>query len=139
MINMNFVPSRQLALYAAKLFLTRSFGVLISLALVLMTLDLLGESSKILKVSGNGEAEVWRYMLLRLPMLISDNMPRALLLGALISFAGLNQNSEIISMKAAGLSAHQILAPMIAASLGVAIALFAFNETVVVRSTQTVH
>jgi lipopolysaccharide export system permease protein len=37
-------------------------------------------------------------------------------------------------MKAAGLSAHQILAPMVAASLGVAIALFAFNELVVVKS-----
>jgi lipopolysaccharide export system permease protein len=138
MINLDFMPSRQLATYAAKLFLTRSAAVLIALVLVLMTLDLLGESSKILKVPGNGEAELWHYVALRVPILISRFLPFAVLLGALIAFAGLNQHSEVISMKAAGLSAHQILAPMIVASLGVAVSLFAFNELVVVKASRTV-
>jgi lipopolysaccharide export system permease protein len=137
MINLDFMPSRQLALYAAKLFLTRSLAVLVALVLILMTLDLLGESGKILKVPGNGEAELWRYVSLRVPMLISRFLPFSVLLGALIAFVGLNQHSEVVSMKAAGLSAHQILAPMIVASLGVAIALFAFNELVVVKATRT--
>ena len=35
----------------------------------------------------------------------------------MIAFTGLNQHSEVVAMKAAGLSAHQILAPMIVASL----------------------
>jgi lipopolysaccharide export system permease protein len=139
MINLDFMPSRQLALYAAKLFLTRSLAVLIALVLVLMTLDLLGESSKILKVPGNGEAELWRYVSLRLPLLISRFLPFSVLLGALIAFAGLNQHSEVVSMKAAGLSAHQILAPMIAASFLVAVALFIFNETIVIQSARTVN
>ena len=69
---------------------------------------------------------------------ISRFLPFSVLLGALIAFVGLNQNSEVVAMKAAGLSAHQILAPMIVASLGVAVALFAFNETVVVKSARTV-
>jgi lipopolysaccharide export system permease protein len=138
MINLDFMPSRQLASYAARLFLTRSLAVLIALVLVLMTLDLLAESTKILKIPGNGEAQVWQYVWLRLPILISQNLPRSLLLGALITFAGLNQHSEVVSMKAAGLSAHQILAPMIVASFGVAVLLFAFNELVVVKSARTV-
>ena len=138
MINLDFMPSRQLAVYAAKMFLTRSLAVLILLVMVLMTLDLLGESGKILKVPGNGEAELWRYVSLRLPVLISRFLPFSVLLGALIAFVGLNQNSEVVAMKAAGLSAHQILAPMVVASLGVAIALFAFNELVVVKSARTV-
>ena len=137
MINLDFMPSRQLALYAARLFLTRSLAVMVMLVMVLMTLDLLGESGKILKVPGNGEAELWRYVSLRVPMLISRFLPFSVLLGALIAFVGLNQNSEVVSMKAAGLSAHQILAPMIVASLGVAIALFAFNELVVVKAART--
>jgi len=139
MINLDFMPSRQLALYAAKLFLTRSLAVMVMLVLVLMTLDLLGESGKILKVPGNGEAELWRYVSLRVPMLVSRFLPFSVLLGALIAFVGLNQHSEVVSMKAAGLSAHQILAPMIVASFGVAIALFAFNELVVVKATRTVN
>ena len=138
MINLNFMPSRRLALYAARLFVTRSLAVLILLVLVLMTLDLLGESGKILAVPGNGEADLWRYVSLRLPLLISRFMPFSVLLGALIAFTGLNQHSEVVSMKAAGLSAHQILAPMIAASIGIAILLFGFNELVVVKSARAV-
>jgi lipopolysaccharide export system permease protein len=139
MINLDFMPSRQLSLYAAKLFLTRSLAVLVALVLVLMTLDLLGESSKILKVPGNGEADLWRYVSLRVPLLISRFLPFSVLLGALIAFTGLNQHSEVVSMKAAGLSAHQILAPMIVASIGVALALFVFNETVVIKSARTIN
>jgi lipopolysaccharide export system permease protein len=41
-------------------------------------------------------------------------------------------------MKAAGLSAHQILAPLVVASIGIAGLLFAFNEGVVVNSTRRV-
>ena len=62
MINFDFLPSRQVALYLIKLFLTRSAAVLVLLVLVLMALDLLGESGKILRVEGNGEAELWRYV-----------------------------------------------------------------------------
>jgi len=54
MINLHFFPSRQLAFYTVKLFVTRSLAVLMALILVLMTLDLLGESGKILAVPGNG-------------------------------------------------------------------------------------
>ena len=52
MINVSFFPSRRLALYMVRLFLTRSLAVLVALVLVLMTLDLLGESGKILAVPG---------------------------------------------------------------------------------------
>ena len=76
-----------------------------------MTLDLLGESGKILAVPGNGDAELWRYVGLRLPLLISRFLPFSVLLGTLIAFVGLNQHSEVVAMKAAGMSAHQILAP----------------------------
>ena len=139
MINLDFMPSRRIAWYMARLFLTRSAAVLVSLVLILMTLDLLGQSGKILAVPGNSDADLWRYVGLRIPSLISFLLPFSVLLGALVTFTGLNQHSEVVSMKAAGLSAHQILAPMIAASVGVAIILFSFNELVVVRSTRIVN
>lgn len=137
MINVNFLPSRRIALYMARLFVSRSFAVLVMLTLVLMALDLLGESGKILAVPGNGEPEIWRYVSLRVPMLASRFLPFAVLLGTLIALTSLNQHSEVVAMKAAGMSAHQVLAPMIIASLVVAAAAFAFNETVVVRASRT--
>ena len=138
MINLNPFPSRHVALYTARLFLTRSLAVLVALVLILMTLDLLGESGKILAVPGNGDSDLWRYVSLRIPLLISRFLPFSVLLGTLIAFVGLNQHSEVVAMKSAGISAHQILAPLIVASLGIAAALFAFNETVVVKSARVV-
>jgi lipopolysaccharide export system permease protein len=138
-INLQFFPSRQLALYTVRLFLTRSFAVLVGLVLVLMMLDLLGESGKILAVPGNGDAELWRYVGLRIPLLISRFLPFSVLLGTLIAFVGLNQNSEVVAMKAAGISAHQMLAPLVIASLGVSVLAFVFNETVVVHSARVVN
>jgi lipopolysaccharide export system permease protein len=137
MINFNFFPSKRIAFYMARMFVLRSLAVLAALVLVLMTLDLLGEAGDILKVPGNGDAELWRYVSLRIPQLISRFLPFAVLLGTLIALATLNQNSEVISMKAAGISAHQIIAPLIVASLGIAALSFAFNERVVTRATET--
>ncbi len=139
MINLQFFPSRQIGFYTVKLVMTRSLAVLVALVMVLMTLDLLGESGKILAVPGNGDADLWRYVALRVPLLTSRFLPFSVLLGTLIAFVGLNQHSEIVSMKAAGISAHQILAPLIVASLGVAALAFAFNETIVVNSARAVN
>src|SRR3982751_4110463 len=138
MINPSFFPSRKLALYMVRLFVTRSLAVLVALVLVLMTLDLLGESGKILAIPGNGDAELWRYVSLRIPLLVSRFLPFSVLLGTLIAFVGLNQHSEVVAMKAAGISAHQILAPLVLASLFVAAGLFAFNELVVVNAARAV-
>lgn len=139
MINLEFFPSRQLALYTVRLYLTRSLAVLVGLVLVLMMLDLLGESGQILAVPGNGEAELWQYVSLRIPLLVSRFLPFSVLLGTLIVFVSLNQHSEVVAMKAAGISAHQMLAPLIIASFGIAAIAFAFNETVVVRSARAVN
>jgi len=136
-MNLQFFPSKRLAWYMAKMFVTRCLAVLAALVVILQTLDMLGESAKILAFPGNGEAEVLRYLSLRLPQLIQTFTPFAVLLGTLITLATLNQNSEVVSMKAAGISAHQIIAPLILASLVIAGLSFAFNERIVTRATET--
>jgi lipopolysaccharide export system permease protein len=132
---MHFFPSRQITLYMARLFLVRTFAVLAMLVLILQTLDLLGESGKILAVPGNTQADVMAYVGMRAPQIIARMLPFSVLLGTLITFTTLSQNSEIVSMKAAGLSAHQILAPLVVASLLVAITSFVFNDTIVAPAT----
>jgi lipopolysaccharide export system permease protein len=133
----DFFPSRTLTLYMAKMFVVRVFAVLAILVIVLQVLDLLGESDAILRSPGNGQAQIWTYVTLRLPGIIQRFLPFCVLLGTIITLATLNQNSEVISMKAAGLSAHQVLAPLFVASLLIAIGSFAFNERIVTRATAT--
>ncbi len=63
---LSFMPSPQIAKYMAKLFVTRSLAVLVMLVMILMTLDLLGESGKITAVAGNTDSDVWAYAAMRL-------------------------------------------------------------------------
>jgi lipopolysaccharide export system permease protein len=133
----SFFPSRTVALYMGRLFLIRTFGILGGLVLVLLALNLLSESGRILAHPGNGDAQVWRYVSLRAPELIAFGLPYSVLLGTILTLITMNQNSEIIALKASGMSAHQVLAPLLVASLGVAILSFAFNDRIVSRAAAT--
>ncbi len=134
---LDFFPSKTLALYIARLFVVRMLGVLLMLVLVLQMLDLLGESGKILSQAGNGEAQLWTYVSLRVPQLVARFLPYSALLATILTLATLNQNSEVIAMKAAGLSAHQVLAPLLLAALVISGLSFVFNERVVARASAT--
>lgn len=130
----DFFPSRTLTWYLGKTFVIRILAVLVMLVLVLMMLDLLSRSGDILAYPGNGEGELLRYVSLRVPQLMARFLPYSVLLATILTLATFNQNSEVVAMKAAGLSAHQILAPLVLAALGVAVLQFAFSERVVVRA-----
>lgn len=136
-MQLDFFPSRTLTLYLARLFIVRILAVLVMLVVVLMALDLLGATGKILAIDGNGQAEVLKYVSLRVPQLVSRFLPYSVLLATLITLVTLNQNSEVVAMKAAGLSAHQVLAPLLLTAGLVALASFAFNERIVTRANAT--
>lgn len=136
-MQLEFFPSRTLTLYLIRQFATRIFGILIMLVLVLQMLDLLSESGDILAHPGNGEAQLWTYVSLRTPQLIARFLPYSVLLATILTLATLNQNSEVIAMKAAGLSAHQVLAPLLIAAIGISVLSFGFNERVVTRANAT--
>ena len=136
-MQLDFFPSKTLTLYLAKMFIVRIIAVLVMLVLVLMMLDLLSTSGDILAAEGNGQAEIVTYATLRIPQLIARFLPYSVLLATLITLVTLNQNSEVISMKAAGLSAHQVLAPLLLTAAIVSVVSFVFNERVVTRSTAT--
>ena len=136
-MHLDFFPSRTLTIYLAKQFVVRIFGVLLMLVLVLQMLDLLSESGDILSYPGNGEAQLWTYVSLRTPQLVARFLPYSVLLATILTLATLNQNSEVIAMKAAGLSAHQVLAPLLITAIAVSGISFAFNERVVTRASAT--
>ncbi|MGB3739080.1 MAG: LPS export ABC transporter permease LptG [Pontixanthobacter sp.] len=136
-MQLDFFPSRTLTLYLAKMFVFRIIAMLAVLVLVLMALDLLSSSGEILAVEGNGQAELLLYASLRIPQLVSGFLHYAVLLATLITLVTLNQNSEVIAMKAAGLSAHQVLAPLLLTALCMSAIIFVFNERIVTRATAT--
>ena len=136
-MQLDFFPSRTLTWYLAKMFVVRILAVLVMLVLVLLALDLLGSTGKILEPEGNGQAEIVKYASLRIPQLVSRFLPYSVLLATLITLVTLNQNSEVVAMKAAGLSAHQVLAPLLLTAGAVALLSFTFNERIVTRANAT--
>jgi lipopolysaccharide export system permease protein len=123
-----------LFLYVARLFALRVVAFLCLLVGILQTLDLLEESNAILAVPGAGYGQVLQYISLRLPQLINQFGPFALLLAVLTTLVTLAQSSEVVIMKAAGLSPHTILRPLFLVAGLFAFAHFLFAELVVVHA-----
>lgn len=136
-MQLEFFPSRTMMLYIAKMFAVRIVAVLLMLVLILQTLDLLSESGSVLAAPGNGQAQLLTYVSLRIPQLVSRFLPYSVLLATIITLMTLNQNSEVIAMKASGLSAHQVLAPLFLVAAFASVFTFVFNERVVARSAST--
>ncbi len=123
-----------LSRYIGRTFLLRIAVVLLGLLVVLQIMDVIGESNRILAVTGAGESDLWRYAALRLPILLGEFLPFAVLLATLITFATLAASSQVVIMRSLGLSPHQILIPMLSVAAGCATFHLAWNETIGVRS-----
>lgn len=128
-------PSATLSRYVALMFATRVLAFLFGLVAILQTLDLMGNADDILAAPGATNAALLQYVSLRMPQLIGQFAPFSVLLATLITLATLAQNSEVVIMKATGISAHRILMPLFVVAGLFSLAHFTFNETVVVQAT----
>ena len=62
------------------------------------------------------------------PSMIYTITPLAILIAVLVTFGVLNRNSEIIAMKATGISLYRLVIPVVSISAILAIALFVFDD-----------
>lgn len=129
---MTYNRSSTLSRYIASAFAGRIAVMLVGMLAVLQIMDVIGESNRILSVPGAGEGELWLYVQLRLPILITQFLPFAVLLASLTTFATLAVSSQVVIMRSLGLSPHQILMPMITVAAMCAGLHLLWNETVTV-------
>lgn len=120
--------------YLAKIFAVRYIIILAGLIATLQMLDLLAKSEEILAGENAVYADLWRYVTLRSPHLISLFSPFVALLASILTLSVLNVHSEIVIMKAAGWSAFRIIMPLMAVSLLIGSVNFVFSETVTVQA-----
>ncbi|MFN3958532.1 MAG: LPS export ABC transporter permease LptG [Parvularculaceae bacterium] len=118
--------------YVGRLFTIRFAGLLLFFVIILQMLDLLNQSEAITAAPGAGADSIIRYISLRAPQIASQFTPFAALLATVITLASLNLSSEIVVMRAAGMSIHRVLRPIGFACLLIAVAHFVFHESVVV-------
>ncbi len=129
------LPLDKMARYMVRMHLGRFFGILFGLTATLQLLDLMAQADEIMAADGATWASIAAYISMRAPQLISQFAPFTALLASLLTLATLNQNSEVIIMKASGMSAHRILLPLGMACFLIAAGHFLFNETIVVKAS----
>ena len=80
--------------------------------------------------------QIASYFFFKVPMIISQTMPAAVLLASLLTFGMLSKHSEIIAMKANGVSLYKTSFPVIIISVIVCIFTFLFNEFITPYANQ---
>lgn len=97
-------------------------GVTIALLIVLLSILLIDLVEQMRSVGSRVELsllDALRLTLLKTPMLIEQTLPFVVLAGTMMSVIGLNRTSELVAMRASGVSAWRFLAPAVA--VGVAL------------------
>lgn len=80
-----------------------------------------------------------QYFLFKLPSLVFQMTPMAVLLATCITFANLSRHSEIIALRASGISLYHLLFPILASTLIISIATFLGNELISPYANQKVQ
>jgi len=73
-------------------------------------------------------ATVGAYLFNLAPSMIYTITPLAILIAALVTFGVLNRNSEIVAMKATGISLYRLVVPIVSISAILAVCLFLFDD-----------
>lgn len=103
---------------------------LAALLLVHLTIDFF---EKMKKFSEHGAQFIWvfRYFLYRLPRMIFDIAPLAILLSTLLTLGGFSKNNEIIALKSSGVGILRIAAPLLVFGAAISILFFFLNGSVI--------
>lgn len=120
---------RTLDMYVARVFAGIFAGICVVLlvtAYVLIMTDL----SPFLIQTPSFMSLAWRYCLLETPQLLYFVLPVATLVAALITVGALTYNSELVVMKACGISLYRAVAPLFVIAAVSSAALFALQERV---------
>src|SRR5437763_279745 len=117
---------RILSRYILKEFLSNVILGLLIFTFVLL-LDKLFELADLLLNKGVGIGLTLKLLFLLLPSSLSLTLPMSVLLGALLTFGRLSENSEITAVRASGLSAWSYVKMPLVAALGAVFFLVPFN------------
>jgi lipopolysaccharide export system permease protein len=133
-----------LARYVAREFLKLFFFCLTALILVYLIFDFIDRAGNFFRGQPS-LVHVLLYYVYKVPTIVFQLVPVSTLLGALLTLAIMSKNSEIVAMKAGGVSTARIVTPILLAAVLLAAGAFAINEFIVPVATakmkyiQTVH
>lgn len=121
---MSFLFSR-LGRYVFVRIVTGVVIVLVAVLAAILLIDLVEQMRTVGNRTELALTEALHLTLLKTPMLIEQTLPFVILAGTMMAIIGLNRSSELVAMRAAGVSAWRFLTP--AAFVGALIGVFAIT------------
>jgi lipopolysaccharide export system permease protein len=119
--------------YLSRQFLIRTAGVILALVALLELLELLERTTAILD-RHLGLSGVLTFSLLRLPTLVHQVMLLGVLIGGIMTFAGMNRASEIVVLRSAGLTVYRLALMLVPCVLGLGLFAVVMSDQVMTRS-----
>jgi len=122
------------------LYITRRFlrGVLVVFLVVTALVALLSMVENV-RVAANNEASLGEAALLtmlQIPDVLSETFPLILMLGALVAFLGLSRSSEMVIVRASGVSALKMLLWPVLCAFGIGVIFVAVLNPIVATTSQ---
>jgi lipopolysaccharide export system permease protein len=130
--------ARILCRYLAEEFLRILALCLVSFIVVYLIADFSDRIDDFLKHQAPVGAIV-RYFLVKIPLILNEVLPIAVLAAMLLGLGGLSRHNELTAMRACGVSSAQIVLPLLAICLTLSATAFAWNETVVPYFASRAH
>ena len=107
------------------------FAIVLGVVIVIyLSIDFFGRIDKFLEAE-IAPALIAAFFLYKIPLIVSQITPIAVLLGVLAAFGLMAKNNEIIALKSGGVSLHYLLIPIVVIGICLTVLLFVFSEVVV--------
>ena len=130
-----FTPLSVVSRYLSRQFLGIFFPVLASFVLLYIIIDTFDRMDIFLRHDATfGEAA--RYMLFKIPLMLTQITPPAVVVGVLMSLGMIARNNEIVALRTGGISLVQTMVPIMVCAVAISIGALIWNETVVPYCSQ---
>lgn len=116
--------------YLARQFLSLLVPILAAFVLLYIIIDLFDRLDILLRHDASLSASI-RYFLFKIPLMLTQITPPAVITAALLTYGMLGRRNEIIAFRSGGVSLLQTALPVLVLSLVISAAALVWNETVV--------
>ncbi len=130
-----FAPLSVVSRYLSRSFLGIFFPVLLSFVLLYFIIDTFDRMDLFLRHKATF-GQVLRYLVFKMPLMLTQITPPAVVVGTLMSLGMLSRRNEIIAFRTSGISLWQTAWPIMACAAAISIGALVWNETVVPFSSR---
>jgi len=116
--------------YITRMFF-KYFAIVLGMVIVIyLSIDFFGKIDNFIEAS-TPASQIIAYFLYKIPLIMSQIAPVAVLMSVLVVFGLMSKNNEIIALKSGGVSLYYLLLPVMIIGMCLSLFLFVFSEAVV--------